>query len=108
MNEKYLNYQRKEVNSQAKYLLIAQSVILGLLVLMIIKNFFTDNHQPKVIFFALLNALPMSLVGLMKIIACKKLLFVDLFGLAYLFGYLLTLLILRITDWIDLGFQESI
>ena len=44
----------------------------------------------------------------MRFIASKKLIFVDLFGLAYLSCYVLAFMILRLTDWINLSKTEIV
>ena len=62
----------------------------------------------KLIEFALIIALPTILLSLMRFIAQRKLIFVDLFGLSYLSGYVLAFMILRLTDWIDFSKTEIV
>ena len=48
--------------------------------------------------FAFIIVLPTISLCLMRFIAQKKLIFVDFFGLAYLGGYVLAVMIVRLAD----------
>ena len=57
---------------------------------------------------ALLATTSTILLGFMKYLAKFKLIFVDMFGLAYLIGSSLSIVTLLLTDWIQISAQEKI
>ena len=57
---------------------------------------------------AVLGTTPSILLGFMKYLAKFKLIFVDMFGLAYLIGTSLSIVTLLLTDWIQISAQEKI
>ena len=67
-----------------------------------------DKKQTELIFLAAMTAPPTLLLGIVKIIACYKPVFVDLFGVAYFIGYVLAAVTLSLTDWIKLSSHEKI
>ena len=103
MNEKYLKCQRKEVLKQTKYLLIAHILILSIVLLLALAYIDDDEKRSGYIFIAALSASPTIFLGLAKALAKCKVFFVDLFGMAYLIGTCLSLVILLMTDWIEIS-----
>ena len=67
-----------------------------------------DANQARLVFLIALTGLPMMLLGLVKILARYKIIFVDLFGLTYLLSACLTPIILSLTNWIEIGPQQKI
>ena len=57
------------------------------------------------IVLAVVGSLPTIFLGIMKAIARYKTIFVDLFGTAYIIGYLVAFETLILTNWIDLSVQ---
>ena len=102
MNQKYLNYQRRDVYKHAKYLLIVSGIILGILTGVIIRNIGVDGKIPTLFFYFSLLAGPSAFLTLAMMIARKKHVFIDCFGTVYMSGYAITVLGLTVTNWTDI------
>ena len=98
MNQKYLNYQRRDVYKHAKYLLIISGLILGVLTGIIIANIGDDGRLPTLFFYFFLLAVPAAFLTLAMLLAKKKIVFVDCFGTVYMSGFAIAALGLTLTD----------
>ena len=68
-------------------MLIAQGLILVILLIAIIRNLSYYDTLRKLFVVSVLTALPFCFLSLAKYIATKKIICVDLFGMAYFSGY---------------------
>ena len=98
--------KRKEVSNNAKYLLILQAIISIIIWLMAI--FAEKEKRPGLLLYGVVVSIPTIFLGLMKIVARFKAIFVDLFGVAYFAGAGLAAVTLSLTDWIELSEIETI
>ena len=88
-NEEYLNCQRQEVQTNAKYMLIAHAIVVGIL-LMFLYAFLDakDGTQERLGFMVGAVLPPTICLTIMYKIARYKPVFLDLLGLAYFTGYI--------------------
>lgn len=74
------------------------ALLQGIIWLFVFK--LSDEKGTILTSLGILCLVPTIFLGLMKVIAYFKMIFVDLFGIAYLVGYTLALVTLSLTDWI--------
>ena len=67
-----------------------------------------EEERPGLLLYGVVVSIPTIFLGLMKIVACFKAIFVDLFGVAYFAGAGLAAVALSLTDWIELSEIETI
>ena len=103
MNQEYLKCQRKEVSEHAKFLLCAKAIILS--IVWIVIYLIDDDMRQGMIVLAVVGSLSTIFLGIMKAIARYKTICVDLFGTAYMIGYIVAFATLSLTNWIDLSPQ---
>jgi len=94
-NQKYFKRQRKQASNNAKYLLIVQTILSVFIWLM---AFLLDEEiRPGLRILGVVFSIPTIFLGLTKILAHYKAIFVDLFGLAYFVGYVSAAVTLSMT-----------
>ena len=62
-----------------------------------------DDKRNRFMFTGMLGTMPTLCIGLMMALVKIKLIFVDLFGIVYLIGTVLSLVTLFLTDWINIS-----
>ena len=88
-------------------MLIAHSVIVGIVIILLL-IFRDEELQATLTFLGAMAAPPALLLGIAKQISFKKAACVDLFGLVYIFGYVLASIPLQLSIWLQLSLQERI
>ena len=88
-------------------MLIAHGVIVGI-VIMLLLILRDKEWQARLIFLGAMAAPPALLLGIVKRISFKHAVCVDMFGLIYVFGYVLASIPLQLSIWLQLSLQERI
>ena len=88
-------------------MLIAHGVIVGI-VIMLLLILRDKEWQARLIFLGAMAAPPALLLGIAKRISFKHTVCVDMFGLIYVFGYVLASIPLQLSIWLKLSQQERI
>lgn len=71
---------------------------------MVIANLIAEEaDQVRLVFLIALTGLPFMLLGFVKILARYKVIFVDLFGSAYLLGAFLAYVTISQIGWFEIG-----
>ena len=67
-----------------------------------------EKERLGIILFGVVLSIPTLFLGLIKIVARYKAIFVDMFGVAYFASAVLTSTTLSLTGWIEISDQESL
>ena len=67
-----------------------------------------EEWQASLTFLAAMAAPPAILLGIAKVVSFQKAVCVDMFGIFYVFGYVLASAPLQLSIWLQLSLQERI
>ena len=94
-NEEFLDQQRQEIQTNAKYMLVTHAIIIGILLMLMLAHIEENKAAiPRLGFLVGMFGPPTIFLAIVYQIARYKHVFVDLFGLAYFTGYTFALVAL--------------